>query len=237
MRISGSGSQVVRDEFSVMTEKMDFVGAEVLELGCGGAARAEQIAKQTEVASIIAAEIDLVAHRKNLEKSIDKVEFASFGAQAIPLQDESVDIVIMLKSLHHVPQPLMSQSLQEIHRILRVGGVAYLSEPVFQGALNEVIRLFHDEESVRKFAFDAIAESIELGLFHLTEEYFFLSPVRMLSFDQFREAIMDATYQDHEADENLVSEVRARFESHRSEDRETPFYFETPNRVDLLKKL
>lgn len=237
MQISGPDGQALREELSVMTEKISFSGAKVLELGCGAAVRTQQIAEQTDVASIIAAEVDLTAHEKNLAKRIEKIEFHSFAAQEIPLETGSIDVVIMLKSLHHVPRQLMIQSLEEIHRVLRRGGLAYLSEPVFQGELNEVIRLFHDEEAVRKFAFDAIAKSIDLGLFRLVEEYFYLNPVFMSDFDQFRKAIMDATYQDHEADEDLVGRVRARFESYKSDDREAPYYFETPNRVDLLKKL
>ena len=237
MHISGPEGQALRGEFSVMTEKISFAGARVLELGCGAAIRTEQIAEQTDVASIIAAEVDLAAHEKNLARNIEKVDFQSFAAQEIPLEADSIDAVIMLKSLHHVPGDLMGQSLQEINRVLKRGGFAYLSEPVFQGDLNEVIRMFHDEEAVRTLAFNAIVESIDVGLFQLVEEYFYLNPVHMNSFEQFQKAIMDATYQEHRASGDLVSRVRERFESYKSDDRESPFYFETPNRVDLLRKL
>ena len=39
-----------------------------------------------------------VAHSKNLEKQVNKVRFESFGAQQIPYESESFDVVIMLKS-------------------------------------------------------------------------------------------------------------------------------------------
>ena len=139
-----------------MREKIDFSGATVLEIGSGAATRTEQIARHTDVKAIVAAEIDPVAHSKNLEKQVNKVRFESFGAQQIPYESESFDVVIMLKSLHHVPGTMMRQSLSEIHRVLKMGGLAYLSEPVFQGDLNEVIRMFHDEEAVRKAAFESI---------------------------------------------------------------------------------
>ena len=137
-----------------MREKIDFRGANVLEIGCGAATRIEQIALHTHVKAIVAAEIDAVAHSKNLGKQVDKVRFESFGAQQIPYESQSFDVVIMLKSLHHVPVTMMRKSLSEIHRVLKIGGLAYLSEPVFQGNLNEVIRMFHDEEAVRKAAFE-----------------------------------------------------------------------------------
>ena len=48
------------------------------------------------------------------------------GAQAIDLPADSIDLVIMLKSLHHVPTELMDRALAEIHRVLKPGGLAYL---------------------------------------------------------------------------------------------------------------
>ena len=237
MRLVGPSRQPLRDELDVMREKIDFSRAMVLEIGCGAAIRTEQIALYTDVESIVAAEIDAVAHRKNLGKQVKKVKFESFGAQQIPYDSQAFDVVIMLKSLHHVPGAMMRQSLREIHRVLKEGGLAYLSEPVFQGDLNEVIRMFHDEEAVRKAAFESIGESVSSGLFRLEEEYFYLSPVRMESFKQFQQAIMNATYQEHQSDKELVNRVRDRFEGFRSKDDKSPFYFESPNRVDLLRKI
>ena len=42
--------------------------------------------------------------------------FGLAGAEDIPLGDESVDVVFMFKSLHHVPVDLMDQSMREIRR-------------------------------------------------------------------------------------------------------------------------
>ncbi len=48
-----------------------------------------------------------------------------YGSAAdIEQPDASVDIVIMLKSLHHVPISLMDQALTEIARVLKPGGLA-----------------------------------------------------------------------------------------------------------------
>jgi 2-methylisocitrate lyase-like PEP mutase family enzyme len=66
----------------------------------------------------------------------------------------------MFKSLHHVPVPLMDQALAEIRRVLKPGGLAYISEPVFAGEFNEVLRLFHDESIVRREAFSAIERAV-----------------------------------------------------------------------------
>lgn len=51
-------------------------------------------------------------------------------------------------------------------------GLAYISEPVFAGNFNELLRLFHDEELVRLAAFNAIKQALDCGLFSLEKQYF-----------------------------------------------------------------
>jgi SAM-dependent methyltransferase len=237
MNIEGPADQPLRPELDVMLELLPFSQAQVLELGCGAAIRTQEIAEQTNVVRIVGAEVDEIAHAKNLSKVIERVEFASFGAESIEADDESFDIVIMLKSLHHVPVELMQKSFAEIHRVLKAGGVAYISEPVFAGDFNDIIRLFHDEQAVRKAAFAATQAAIAAGNFELVQEYFYLSPVALNSFDQFEQGIMRATHSTHHLNDELVNEVRARFESFKDGSQTAPYRFETPNRVDLLRKV
>jgi SAM-dependent methyltransferase len=62
----------------------------------------------------------------------------------------------MLKSLHHVPIPLMDRALAEVARVLRPGGHLYVSEPVYEGPFNDIVRLFNDEAVVRAAAQRAV---------------------------------------------------------------------------------
>ena len=164
-------------EFEVMSRLLPFDGARVLELGCGSARWTRTIAEKFNIASLLATEVDKVQHEKNRQiADLPKVEFRYGGAQDIDLPDTSVDIVIMLKSLHHVPVDLMQRSMGEIHRVLRSGGLAYISEPVYAGEFNEILRLFNDEKAVRQAAFDALRKAVNAGLFELVEEVFFLGP-------------------------------------------------------------
>lgn len=99
-------------------------------------------------------EVDVIAHRKNLQiTDLPNVTFGLAGAQDIPLDDETADIVLMFKSLHHVPVELMETSLREIRRVLKPAGLAYISEPIFACDFNEILRLFHNEQEVREAAF------------------------------------------------------------------------------------
>jgi ubiquinone/menaquinone biosynthesis C-methylase UbiE len=237
MQIAGPNEQPVRDEYQVMLELLPLSHARVLELGCGAAAMTQALAERTDVEHIVGAEVDTLAHEKNLIKAIDRVSFARFGAEEIEADDASFDMVIMLKSLHHVPAELMSRAFAEIHRVLKPGAVAYISEPVFAGELNEVIRLFHDEQGVRSAAFGATQDAIRSGHFELVREYFYLSPVAMRSFDQFEQGVMRATHTEHHLTDALVDEIRKRFEAFKGEDSSTPYRFESPIRVDLLRKV
>lgn len=234
MTIEGPADQPRLDEIAVLTELLPLAGARVLDLGCGAAEKTRQLAECTEVAQIVAAEVDPIQHQKNLSGPAPaKVSFQSFGAEQIDAPDSSFDIVLMFKSLHHVPVALLDAALAEIKRVLRPGGLAYFSEPVFAGAFNEVIRLFHDEAVVRQAAFAALQRAVVSGQMALVEERFFCNRLQLQSFAQFESGVMQATHTDHDVGPELREKVRLAFESNRGE---SGYVFEIPNRVDLLRK-
>jgi len=234
MQIEGPQAQSIQTEFEVMTSLLSLSGARVLELGCGAADKTRQIAEHSDVATIVASEVDQVQHQKNLQiADLPKVTFKSFGAEAIDEPDASFDIVMMFKSLHHVPVSLLDTALSEIHRVLKPGGVAYISEPVFAGEFNEVIRLFHDESVVRREAFAAVERAVVNGVLELVEERFFRSMLKLESFAQFEQGILNVTHTEHNVTPDLLKQVCEKFESNRSD---AGYVFEIPNRVDLLRK-
>ena len=222
-------------ELEIMSELLDFTGARVLELGCGRARWTRTVAEKFPVASVVATEVDKVQHEKNLQiTDLPQVSFRYGGAESIDLADNSVDIVIMLKSLHHVPRSGMGQGLREIHRVLRPGGLAYISEPIYAGEFNEILRLFNDEKGVREAAFDALQDVVTSGLFKLVDELFFQSESLFSDFAEYEEQVLFATHSDHGVDEVLHKEVRNAF---------LPYLgpggaqFINPHRVDLLGKI
>ena len=169
MKIDDENSYHEANELEVMAEKLPLAGATVLELGCGAAFMTRRLATELGCARIIATEVDRIQHEKNLQiEGLGNVEFVLGGAEAIDLPPASVDLVVMLKSLHHVPTGLMDQALAEIHRVLVPDGFAYLSEPVYRGDFNDIMRLFHDEKQVREAAFAAIRRAVAGGGFTLT---------------------------------------------------------------------
>ena len=233
MRLRGPDEQPLTDEFDVVCRALDLKDARVLELGCGAAEKTRQIASGG-ADEVVAAEVDATQHAKNLQADVPaNVVFKAYGAEHIEEEDASFDAVVMFKSLHHVPVQDMQRAMAEIARVLKPGGRAYISEPVFEGDFNEVIRLFHDEEAVRSAAFEAVCESVEQGVFALKEQIFFRNRVRLEAFEQFERGILNATHTDHQLTQALYEQVRAKFESFKSDQ---GFVFDVPNRVDLLEK-
>jgi SAM-dependent methyltransferase len=132
-----------------------------------------------------------------------------------------------------VPLDLLDAALAEVHRVLRPGGLLYVSEPVFAGALNEVMRLFHDEEVVRAAALAALHRAVASGAWEAVSETFFDVPVHYRDFAEFEQRMIGVTYLDHRFDAATLAAVRARFEPHLTAD---GAHFTRPMRVNLLKK-
>lgn len=234
MKIAVEQVEVNCPEAEIYDRLLALDGKHILELGCGSAEITRNIASAGTGRKIAALEVDEIAHGKNLQiADLPNVSFDLAGAQDIPLEDETVDVVLMFKSLHHVPVHLMDDAMREINRVLKPGGVAYISEPVFAGAFNEILRLFHDESQVREAAFNTVKKAVDEGLFELVEETFFNSPMKFESFADFENKVLKATHTQHNLDDQVYSLVKERFEQHVGED---GAHFLMPIRVDLLQR-
>jgi ubiquinone/menaquinone biosynthesis C-methylase UbiE len=234
MKIAEHQIEINCPESEIYNRLLSLDGKHILELGCGSAEITRNIATSGSDRRITALEVDRIAHEKNLQiTDLPNVTFVLSGAQDIPLEDESVDVVFMFKSLHHVPLELMQPAMHEIRRVLKPGGLVYISEPVFAGDFNEVLRLFHDEQLVREAAFETVKTAVDEDLFRLVEETFFNSPMRFENFAEFENNTIKATHTEHDLDETLYERVKKRFEQHIGDD---GAHFLMPIRVDLLQK-
>jgi len=184
---------------------------------------------------VLALEVDEIQLAKNLTLTdLPNVHFAHGGAEKIPAEDSRFDIVLMFKSLHHVPTELMDSVFSEIRRVLNPGGVAYISEPVYAGDFNEIMKLFHDEKAVREAAFEAERRAVSSGQLALVTQKFFLQPMHFENFGQFEEQVLKVTHTEHRLSAGTLEKVRARFNANMTMEGAT---FHMPIRADLLMKL
>ncbi len=234
MKIADPSQNQLVNEVALMLAELPFAGASVLELGCGKAEKTRLLAETSGLKAIWALEVDEIQHQRNLQLvDLPKVTFLQGGAEAIPAADESFDLVLMFKSLHHVPMQFMGQALGEIARVLKPGGLAWISEPVFAGELNEVFRLFHNEQIVREAAFAAISRAVAEGKLGLKKQLFFNTRSYFENFAQFDQRMIQVTHTNHQLSPALYAQVKEKFESYLGADGVT---FHNPQRVDLLIK-
>ena len=232
MQINNPNIERTCKDADIYNSLFDFTDKKILELGCGSAPHVRKIAESHPTCHIDALEVDKIQHEKNLNSdSPANITFKEAGAQAVPADDNTYDIVFMFKSLHHVPIDLMDKAMQEIKRVLKPGGMAYISEPIFAGEYNEIMRIFHDEQEVRERAFAAVQKAVESNLMNLKEEIFFKTQSKKESFAIFKKEILNRTFVEHKLDDETWANVEEKFEKNMTVDGAV---FLQPHRVDLL---
>jgi len=232
MQIANPQITRVVNEGVILEELLQLQDAAVLELGCGKAEKTRVVAQKATF--VLALEVDEIQLAKNLTiTDLPNVSFANGGAEKIAAADASFDMVLMFKSLHHVPIDLMDSAFSEIQRVLKPGGKAYISEPVFAGDFNEVLRLFHDESMVREAAFAAEQRAVDSGKLALLSQNFFLQPMHFENFTQFEEQVLKVTHTEHKLAAETLEKVRVKFNEYMTKE---GVVFHMPIRVDLLAK-
>lgn len=221
------------DELTLLGELVALRDLDIIELGCGAAPLARQLVATCPGCRVTALEVDARQHAKNLLQPQPGLRFVEAGAQAIPFEDRRFGLALMLKSLHHVPLPLLDQALAEARRVLRPGACLYVSEPVFDGALNEIVRLFNDEGEVRVAAQAALDRAVAGGGWEAVREVHFETPVCFADFADFERRMVDVTFAERRFDDALRATVRARFEPNLGRDGAR---FLRPMHVRLLRK-
>lgn len=226
---------LVPDELDVLVELLPTPGTRVIELGCGGARMARQMLQRWPDMRYLGLEVDLRQHAINLQDTPPRMRFAVGGAQAIACDDAQFDLALMLKSLHHVPLDVMDQALTEVARVLRPGGHLYVSEPVYEGALNEIVRLYNDEGIVRAAAQAALDRALAVrGTWEQVAQRRFDMPVHFEDFAQFERRMMNPTFADHRIDAPLRERVAAAFAPHCTMQGS---HFVRPMHVRLLRRV
>lgn len=224
---------LIDDELDVLANLVPLDASRLIELGCGQAHLARSLLSRYPDATVTGLEVDERQHAKNLATPQRGLDFVQAGAQALPFADASFDGALMLKSLHHVPVGLMAQALSEVARVLNPGGWLYVSEPVYAGPLNEIMRLFNDEGKVRAAAQQALDQALRGAVWEAATEVHFQMPVHFADFATFDIRMMQPTYANHQIDAPTRIAIQQSFNSHMGPD---GVHLTRPMHVRLLRK-
>ena len=224
---------IVEDEVALLNDWAGLDRQNIIELGCGAAKFSRDLLKRFPGCRITGLEVDSIQHEKNLQNPQQGLTFIAAGAQEIPFGDATFDLAIMLKSLHHVPVELMRTALGEIARVVRPGGLLYVSEPVYAGALNAVTSIYNEERVVRIEAQRALDAAIESGKWSQVNELWFDSTSFYRNFEDYEKKHMHATFRETNITPESVERVRAAFAPHCGPDGVT---FRRPQHARLLRR-
>jgi SAM-dependent methyltransferase len=172
-------------DIEVLERLVANAGAQAVDVGCGNGWLARAMAARGARVTALEISGDLLAAARAADGEQTGVEYAIGRAEALPLGDATQDLVVFMRSLHHVPIESMQAALGEAHRVLRAGGVVYISEPLAEGDWFLLQSVIEVETETRAAALDAIERCGEQGLRRVhTERY--VTETRLESVDAFR---------------------------------------------------
>ncbi len=144
-----------RTSKEVLEELLPLDNAVVIDVGCGDGGLARMMTKRGAHVTGIEVSPRALARAKAAEPVGDEVYMQGL-AEDMPVKDRSADIVIFFNSLHHVDRLGLPWALKEVARVLKSGGLLYVSEPLPEGAYFELMKPAHDETRVRNEAQEAL---------------------------------------------------------------------------------
>jgi SAM-dependent methyltransferase len=153
----------VVDDMAVLDRLLPVSGLDVVDIGCGGGVLVRALsARGARVTGVEISESQLAAAIRDDNGS--GARYVVGLAQRLPVPDQAADVVVFMRTLHHVPPAEMLSALGEARRVLRPGGTVYIAEPLAEGDFFELTSLIEDEREVRAAAQRVIADAAEAGL-------------------------------------------------------------------------
>jgi len=222
-----------RSNDDVLEEVLDIKGAEVIDVGCGEGHLARWLTRRgAHVPGIEVSPRALAKAQANA--AVGDEHYIQGFAEDLPVANRSADVVIFFNSLHHVDADGLATAIKEASRVLKFGGVLYVSEPLAEGAYFDLMKPAHDETRPRLLAYQALQFAPDYG-FVREREILHINAVPLRDFEQLHDRIT-----------SINPHVRARFDENEELIRENfdklgvktddGWDFDQPLRVTVLRK-
>lgn len=203
-------------------------GLEVVDVGCGEGENARALAA---AGARVSGFDPFIEGGDWIVQGAGRYRLVRAGAESLPCETGSADVVLFVLSLHHVPQRQMASALAEAQRVLNPGGRLLISEPLAQGPSHYVGAPFHDETTVRAAAAKAI--ETDVAPHFRTHRIISYSDRRTFaSFDAYAaRMIRNRRFNGYAEEAVLAPEVRRRFDEVFAVNHGA---FDQPVRIDLF---
>ncbi|MDP6786583.1 MAG: class I SAM-dependent methyltransferase [Rhodospirillales bacterium] len=152
----------------------------------------------------------------------------------LPFDDASADVILYFGTLHHVADGGQARAVAEAARVLKPGGLAYITEPLAQGPYFDLLQPVDDETEVRASAYEAI-KGAGAGGFAEEREVLYNRVMRFADFEAFRSLVLTIGPDRARHFAAIEDEMRRRFDHH-GRDEEDGRAFDQPFRANLLRK-
>jgi SAM-dependent methyltransferase len=219
---------------SILERLVAPAGKDVVDVGCGGGALVRELAAAGACAvGVEISEAQLATARSRDDGSGGR--YLVGRAEDLPLPDGSVDVVVFMRSLHHVPVEHLETALREARRVLRPDGAVYVAEPLAEGDFFALTALVEDEVEVRRAAQAALADAARVGLERaVTMDY--EVAVRLAGVDAYRARMVSVDPERAPVFDARRDEIAAAFERLGAPgERPGERVFVAPMRADVLR--
>lgn len=214
-----------------LAEVIEPFGKTIVDVGCGDGAIVRHLARSG--ANAIGIEVsDAQLERARAKPAGDETYRVGRG-ESLPFADGSVDVVLYLNSLHHLPPAVMEDALAEAARVLKKGGQLIAVEPLAEGNYFEAMRPIEDETEICSLAYATLLK----GRSDLTAEgeLIYETIVRLRDADHFLQAVTAPDPARRERLPQVEAELRKNFQAYAQRDAEGPF-LSAPMRRNLFRK-
>lgn len=222
-----------RSSTEIMGETLNLANATVIDVGCGDGWLTRFLASRGAHVTGVEVSPKALARARSI-KPVGDEHYIQGLAEDLPVPSRSADVIIYFNSLHHVDADGLMKALREAARVLRSGGILYISEPMAQGPYFELMQPAHDETLARQRAQDALRYAPEFGL--LLEKHFtHLDSVVFPDFQAFHDRLTSINPHIRDRFEEQEDEILANFRRLAIQ-REDGWEFEQPMRVTVLRR-
>ncbi len=223
-----------RKHSDVMREYLPLKGTRVADIGCGDGSLARFMTREGATVTGIEPSERQLARARAAEPTGGET-YLQGVAEHLPFEDESLDAAVFFNSLHHVPVEGQARALAEAARVVRMGGLIYVQEPLAAGPHFELVRPIEDETHVRAKAEEAIEATVAAGLLVQDLELVYDAPYKIADFEAFKAGVIAVDEGRRPRFEAMEEDLRTAFEA-LAERRDDGYWLFQPARLNLLRK-